>query len=64
MDISDLEKKLVKLDKELHSIMEVVHKANTSNEDVEELAFGAWGYDVDSKEFVRELRRSKRVDRL
>lgn len=27
-------------------------------------AEGAWGYDVDSKEFVKDLRRSRRLDWL
>lgn len=27
-----------------------------------ELAEGAWGYDVDSKDFVKDLRKSKRLD--
>lgn len=63
MDISDLEKKLTELDKELHSIMEMVRKANVSRDVVDESA-GAWGYEVDSKDFVRKLRRSKRIDQL
>ncbi|MEA1944279.1 MAG: hypothetical protein U9N07_02920 [Euryarchaeota archaeon] len=27
-----------------------------------EAAEGAWGYDVDSKDFVKDLRKSKRLD--
>ncbi|OPY22561.1 MAG: hypothetical protein A4E26_01252 [Methanobacterium sp. PtaU1.Bin097] len=62
MDISDIEKKLVELDRELHSIMEMVRKAKEPEKDVIESASGAWGYDVGSKEFVRELRRSRRIE--
>jgi hypothetical protein len=29
-----------------------------------ESAEGAWGYDVDSKGFVEDLRKSKRLDRI
>ena len=60
MDIADLEKKLTNLDKELHSIMELVRKANASHDVVDDSA-GAWGYEVDGKEFVQKLRRSKRL---
>ncbi len=41
------------------TIVEMVHKANNSQEDLVELATGAWNYEVDNKEFVRELRRPK-----
>jgi len=52
MDIADLEKKLTNLDKELHSIMELVRKANASDDVVDD-SVGVWGYEVDSKEFVQ-----------
>jgi hypothetical protein len=64
MDISLLEKKLRKLDKELHSIMETVRLAKISQQDVVENAEGAWDIDIDSEKFVQELRHSKRTDQL
>ena len=62
MDISDLEERLLDLDKELHSILKDIRRAKSSPENVVENATGAWGYDVDSKEFVRRLRRSERLE--
>jgi len=64
--ISDIEKKLVQLDKELHSILKTLRemKGGEGKEDLVEQTAGAWGYDVDSVEFVRKLRRSSRVGRL
>ena len=59
--LSEVEKKLIGLDKALHSVLEMVRKLREREENVVEVVAGAWGYDVDSKEFVRELRRSKRV---
>jgi hypothetical protein len=60
---SEIEKKLVKLDEELHSILEIVRgiKKEPSKKTVESVA-GAWGYKVDSREFVEKLRKSKRLD--
>lgn len=61
--ISEIEKKLVKLDEELHSILEVVRglKKEPSKKIVDSVA-GAWGYGVDSRDFVDKLRKSKRLD--
>lgn len=61
--ISEIEKKLVELDEELHSILKTVRgiKKEPSKKIVESAA-GAWGYSVDSKEFVDKLRKSKRLD--
>lgn len=61
MNIPEVERKLIELDKNLHSILEMVREAKKPEEDVVESIAGAWGYDVDSVEFVRELRRTKRV---
>jgi len=61
MNISEIEKKLIELDRNLHSILEMVREAKKPKEDVVESAVGAWGYDIESEEFVRELRRTKRV---
>ena len=52
----EFEKKLTNLDKELHSIMELVRKANASHDVVDDSA-GAWGYEVDGKEFVQKLKK-------
>jgi len=61
VSLSEIEKKLVELDKALHSVLEMVRRLKGREEGVVEVVAGAWGYDVDSREFVRELRRSKRV---
>ena len=39
----------------------MVREAKKPEEDVVESAVWAWGYDVDSVEFVRELRRTEQV---
>ena len=57
MNISEIERKLIELDRNLHLILEMVREAKEPEEDVVESAVGAGGYDVDSEEFVRELRR-------
>jgi len=61
MNISEIERKLIELDRNLHLILEMVREAKEHEEDVVESVVGAWGYDVDSVEFVRELRRTERV---
>ncbi|MEN4018379.1 MAG: hypothetical protein PQ975_00630 [Methanobacterium sp.] len=61
MNIQEIEKKLIELDKNLHSILEMVREAKKSEEDVVESVAGVWGYDVDSVKFVRELRRTEQV---
>jgi hypothetical protein len=61
MNISEIERKLIELDKNLHSILEMVRVARKSEEDIVESVAGAWEYDVDSVEFMRELRRTERV---
>jgi len=59
----DIEKRLRDLDREIHSILNMVRKkeGRSSKEHVE-LACGAWGYDVESEEFVDQLRKSSRLD--
>ena len=61
MNISEIERKLIELDRNLHLILEMVREAKEHEEDVVESVVGAWGYDVDSVEFVRELRRTERI---
>jgi len=61
MNISEIERKLIELDKNLHSILEMVREAKKPEEGVVESVAGAWGYDEDSVEFVRELRRTERL---
>ncbi len=59
----NIEKKLLALDKELHSILGILKKQRIKKiEDVVENSSGAWGYHVDSVEFVDGLRKSKRLD--
>ncbi len=64
MDISDLESRLIELDRELHFILKEIRKAKSPREDVVEKSAGSWGYNVDSSDFVRKLRRSERLDKL
>jgi hypothetical protein len=64
MDISDLEYRLLNLDKELHLILKEIRKAKSTPKNIVENATGSWGYDVDSKDFVSKLRRSERLDQL
>jgi hypothetical protein len=61
MNISEIERKLIDLDKNLHSILEMVREAKKPEEGVVESVAGAWGYDEDSVEFVRELRRIENI---
>ncbi len=61
---TDLEKRLLALDMELHSILDIVkeQKAKELGKDVVEDSAGAWGYNVESAEFVEGLRKSRRLD--
>ncbi|MBN1455872.1 MAG: hypothetical protein JW945_06455 [Methanomicrobia archaeon] len=52
---------LIELDKNLHSILDMVRETRKPEEDVVESVAGAWGYDVDGVEFARKLRRTERV---
>ena len=61
MNISEIERKLIELKRNLHSILDTVREARKPEEDVVESVAGAWGYEVGSVEFVRELRRTERV---
>ena len=59
----NLEKRLIALDKEIHSIMGIIKKQRVKElGDVVENSSGAWGYHVDSAAFVDGLRKSKRLD--
>lgn len=59
----NLEKRLMALDKELHAILNLVRKEKISRKKgMVEDSLGAWGYDIDSKKFVDNLRKSKRLD--
>jgi hypothetical protein len=60
----NLEARLLALDKELHAILNIVREQRTAEKktDVVKETLGAWGYDVDSKKFVDNLRKSKRLD--
>ena len=59
----EIERKLLMLDKELHIILNLLK----SREDMDvlkvvESSCGAWDYDVNSKTFVDQLRKSTRLD--
>ena len=60
----NLEKRLIALDKELHAILNLVREQKISGKKTSavEDSLGAWGYDIDSKKFVDNLRKSKRLD--
>jgi hypothetical protein len=59
----NLEKRLIALDKELHAILNFVREQKIPRKKgLVEDSLGAWGYDIDSKEFVDNLRKSKRLD--
>jgi len=60
MDIPEIERRLLELDKELHSLLKAVRGGKKPGDAVKSAA-GAWGYDVDSVEFTRELRRTRRA---
>lgn len=50
---ADIEKRLIELDREIHSILNLLRKKERgSSKKVVESACSAWGYDVDSEEFV------------
>jgi hypothetical protein len=58
-----IERRLIELDREIHSILNMVRKKEgRSSKELVESACGAWGYDVDSEEFVDQLRKSSRLD--
>jgi hypothetical protein len=58
-----IERRLIELDREIHSILSMVRKKEgRSSKELVESACGAWGYDVDSEEFVDQLRKSSRLD--
>jgi len=60
---ADIEKRLLELDREIHSIINMVRKKEgRSSKELVESACGAWGYDVESEEFVDQLRKSSRLD--
>lgn len=60
---AEIEKRLIELDKEIHSILNMVRKKEgKSSKEIVESACGAWSYDVESKEFVDQLRKSSRLD--
>jgi hypothetical protein len=59
----NLEKRLIALDREIHSILGIVKKQRVKElGDVVDISSGAWGYQVDSAEFVESLRKTKRLD--
>jgi hypothetical protein len=60
---ADIERRLIELDREIHSILNMVRKKEgRSSKELIESACGAWDYDVESEEFVDQLRKSSRLD--
>lgn len=60
---ADTEKRLIELNREIHSILNMIRKKEgRSSKEIVESACGAWGYDVESEEFVDQLRKSSRLD--
>jgi hypothetical protein len=60
---ADIERRLIELDREIHSILNMIRKKEgRSSKELVELACGAWGYEVESEEFVDQLRKSSRLD--
>ncbi len=55
---TNLEARLLALDKELHAILNLVREQRATEKitGVVKETLGAWGYDVDSKKFVDNLR--------
>lgn len=62
----NLEARLLSLDKELHALLNMVReqRATKKKTGMVRETLGAWGYDIDSKKFVDNLRKSKRLDRV
>lgn len=60
---AEIEKRLIELDREIHSILNMVRKKEErSSKEIVESACGAWDYNVESEEFVDQLRKSSRLD--
>ncbi len=62
----NIEARLLALDKELHALLNMVkeQRATEKKTGMVRETIGAWGYDVDSKKFVDDLRKSKRLDQV
>jgi hypothetical protein len=62
---ADIERRLIELDREIHSILNMIRKKEgRGSKELVELACGAWGYEVESEEFVDQLRKSSRLDSI
>ncbi len=62
---ADIERRLIELDREIHSSLYLVRKKEgKSSKELVESACGAWDYDVESEEFVDQLRKSSRLDSI
>jgi len=60
----NLEARLLALDREIHALLNMVREERATRKKTYMVreTIGAWGYDVDSKKFVDNLRKSKRLD--
>jgi len=60
---ADIENLLHNIDSEIHTILCMLRKKSTkSPKDIVKSSLGAWDMDVDSEEFVDQLRKSSRLD--
>jgi hypothetical protein len=59
----DIENRLHNIDSEIHTILSMLRKKSIKNpKEVVNSSLGAWDFDVDSEEFVDQLRKSSRLD--
>lgn len=60
----NLEARLLALDKEIHALLNMVREQRAVEKKTSMVreTLGAWGYDIDSKKFVDNIRKSKRLD--
>ena len=59
----DIEHRLLGLDRELHSILNMFKKIERARVvEIVESSCGSWDYNVENKEFVDQLRKSTRLD--
>jgi hypothetical protein len=60
---AEIERRLIELDREIHSILNMVRKREgRSSKELVESACGAWGYDIESEDFVDQLRKTSHLD--
>ncbi len=61
----DIENRLHNIDIEIHTILSMFRKKSIKNpKEIINSSLGTWDFDVDSEEFVDQLRKSSRLDRV